>query len=357
MKAVNWMRNIKIDDVKPGMILARTIINDNMMVVLSKGKLLTEAHITRMHFLGIKNIYVQDEFEQRQQAVQKFLSRSHAFVAEYQEVLTEVEDVFEQIAESKEVPVDKVKGIIDHTVTNMAMRSGVIDYLYEVKSMDNFTYNHSFRVSILAGVLAKWMRYNKQQIKDVILAGFLHDIGKTQIDKNIVMKNSDRLSGEERKIYERHTTEGYKLIAEKEDIPEGVKYAVLQHHECNDGTGFPLQKKGNEIHEYAKIIAVADFYDLYTSERESYKKQTPFSTLKIIGANMYTTMDPKVCIPFLLNVRQAFIGSEVLLSNEKKGLIVQFADAYDSLPLIKISDEEMIDLNREHTISIVEYNP
>lgn len=351
------MRNISIDKVRPGMVLARTIINDSMIVVLSKGKLLSEAHITRLNFLGIKNIYIQDEFEQKQQAVQKFLSRSHAFVAEYQEVLAEVEDVFEQVGKEKEIPVNKVRGIIDHTVTKMAMKSGVIDYLYEVKSMDNFTYNHSLRVSILAGVLAKWMRYSDGAIKDVILAGFLHDIGKTQIDKKIVMKNSDRLSVNERKIYEQHSQEGYRLIADKNDISEAVKYAVLQHHECNNGQGFPLRKKSNEIHEYAKIIAVVDFYDLYTSERESYKKQTPFSALEIIGRNMYSTLDPKVCVPFLLNVRQAFIGSEVLLSNGKKGLIVQFSDAYDSLPLIKISEEEIIDLNGHHDIGIIEYNP
>lgn len=351
------MRHIDINDVKPGMVLARTVINDNMMVVLAKGKLLEPAHITRLKFLGIKELYIQDEFEQKQQAIQKLLSQSHAFVAEYREVVTIVEGIFDEVSQSKKIPVDKMKKLIDDTVVSMAMKSGVIDYLYEVKSMDNFTYNHSLRVSILAGVLAKWLRYDKKQVKDVILAGFLHDIGKTQMDKNLVQKNADRLGPADRKLYEEHPILGYQLLLDKTDIPDGVKKAVLQHHENNDGTGFPNQVKGEAVHEYSKIVALVDFYDLYTSERESYTKQTPFSALEIIGRSMYTTMDPQICIPFIINVRQSFLGSEVLLSDRRKGLIVQFPDAYETLPLVKVSDEEIIDLNRHKDLKILEYNP
>ena len=353
------MKQININEVQPGMTLARTIINDNMIVVLAENTLLSQAHITRLKFLDVGTVCVKDDYDldPREMLVQSMLNRSNGFVKEYQEVLVVVEKLFNEIAKNKEIPMKKVKKIVDDSITSMVYQSGAIDYLYELKSMDNSTYNHSLRVSILSGVLAKWLHYKEADIQDVIFAGFLHDIGKTQLDKKIIEKNIENLSEEEKEIYMQHTVEGYKILAEKPDLVDGVKRAVLQHHERMDGSGFPFNLEGDDIHEYAKIVAIADIYDSITTEREGFLKQTPFSALSFIRKEMFHVLDPKVCMPFIINVQEAFIGSKVLLSDKTRGSIIQYAKDYAALPVIRLTTGEIVDLNKQAELSVIEYNP
>lgn len=353
------MRNISIADVQAGMTLARTIINNSMIVVLAENTLLTTAHITRLKFLGIKELYVKDEYDMNPQnsAVQSMLSRSHAFASDYQEVLSVVDDIFQTTVKTKNVPAEKMRNVVHKSISPMVKQSGVMDYLYDIKSLSKSSYNHSLRVSILSGVLAKWMNYNEGNIKDVILAGFLHDIGKTQIDPKIIEKNIENLSDEEREIYMQHTLDGYHLLSENPRLSEGVKRASLQHHERMNASGFPFNAQADEIHEYAKIVAVADLYDNVTTEREGFIKQTPFSAIERITKEMFSELDPRVCMPFLINVQQSFIGSGVLMSDQRRGRIIQYPKDYAGLPVIELTTGEIIDLNFRPQMRIIEYNP
>lgn len=353
------MKKVSINALQPGMKLARTIINDNMIVVLAENTLLTTAHITRLDFLGIQEVHVKDDYDLSPQnfIVQAMISRSHAFLADYQEVLSTAENLFKSVVKTKQLPVIKMKNLVKNSISPMIKESGVIDYIYELKYINNSAYNHSLRVSILSGVLAKWMQFSKAEIDDIILAGLLHDIGKTQIDEQIIEKNIENLTEEEYNAYMQHTVIGYHMINQKDDLPGGVKQAVLQHHEKNDGSGFPFNVLSNDIHLYAKLIAVADLYDNMTTEREGFLKQTPFSAMAQITKEMFTTLDPKVCMPFLTNVQQAFIGSKVQLSDKRQGKIIQYKKDFAALPIIRTESNDIIDLNRHPELTIIEYNP
>lgn len=352
------MKNITIENVKPGMILAQTVINDNFIVVLAENTLLSSAHITRLQFLGIKDVYIKDEYDLNPQKsiVESMLSRSHSFLAEYQEILGAVEKIFIKVEREKSVPIKDIKKIVS-TLQPMAHQSGAIEYLYKLKASNNATYNHSLRVSILSGVLAKWLNYSKKKIADAVLAGFLHDIGKTQLDQKVIKKNIENLSEEEKKIYIQHPLAGYHMIAEDDEISGNVKCAVLQHHESMDGTGFPLKSSAEDIDDFAKIIAVVDLYDNITTEREGFKKQTPFHALERITKDMYTTLDPAVVYAFIINVQQSFIGSEVILSDKRKGIVTYYPNDYAAMPLIRLNNNEIINLNDNHSVAIVEYTP
>lgn len=362
MEEKKWgviMRTINISEAQPGMTLARTIINSNLIVVLAENTLLSAVHITRLKFLGIQTLSVKDEYDLSPQnsIVQSMLSRSHAFATDYQEVLRVVEEIFQTTIQTRSVPAAKMKDIVSASITPMVKQSGVMDYLYDLKHINHSVYNHSLRVSILSGVLAKWLQYNDTAIKDVILAGFLHDIGKTQLEQRIVEKNIENLSEEDYDTYMQHTTNGYHLLSENNELPDGVKRAALQHHEKMDGSGFPFNAGGDEIHAYAKIVAVADLYDNITTEREGFIKNTPFTAMAKLSESMFSELDPEVCMAFLLNVQQVFIGSTVLLSNQARGTIIQYPNDYASLPLVRLSTGEVVDLNHQTDVKIIEYNP
>ena len=353
------MRSLPVEELQPGMILARSIINDEMMVILSEGTLLSKAHITRLAFLDIPLVYIKDEYELSEafQNVSALFDHSSAFISEYKDVIHEARSIFEEAKSSGKAPVEKSKQVIHDTIAPMSKESGVMDYLLEVNHLAADVYNHSVRVSILAGVLAKWMHLPKVETQEVILAGFLHDIGKTRFPERLLDKKVETLTGDDREAYEQHTVDGQMILSASPGLPDGVKRAALQHHEAMDGSGFPFGIGGNDIHLYARMIALADLYDNITTEREGCRKETPFAAIDKITADMYTKLDPTVCVPFLTNIKIAFLGSRVYLSNGLSGTIVRYTNDYAARPLIRVMDSELLDLNIFQDVSIVEYNP
>lgn len=353
------MRAVSVEDLKPGMTLARTIINDDMIVVLSENTLLTKAHITRLEFLNIPVVYVKDEYELSQNylVATSIFNQSNAFLQEYEGVVSSAKRIFEDTNKTGEVPVEETHAIIENDVAPLAKNSGAIDYLYELNHLASDIYNHSLRVSIMAGVIAKWMRLGRAKTQDVILAGFLHDIGKTNFSQKLLDKHVSKLTAEEYEEYIRHTVDGQQVVNTIPGLSDGVKLAVLQHHERMDGSGFPFGSTGADIHEYARIIAVADIYDNITTEREGFVKETPFTAIAYLTEHMFTTLDPGVCMPVLTHITDAFLGSKVVLNDGTKGVIAAYPKDYAGQPIISNEDEQLINLNDHPELKIIEYNP
>lgn len=353
------MKAVDIEDLQPGMTLARTIVNDDMVVVLSANTLLTKAHITRLKFLNLPSIYIKDEYELSAnfQNVAAMFNPGSAFISEFKEVVTSAKEIFDAASSDPKGSVKKAETMVSQSLSPMVKQSGVIDYLLELNHMAADVYNHSLRVSILAGVIGKWLNFPQKKIDELILAGFMHDIGKTKFSERLIGKNVEYLKGEDVDAYMKHTIDGHQMLRDNTELAEGVKLAALQHHEAADGTGFPFNSTGKDIHEYAKIIAIVDRYDNITTEREGFKKETPFKAIAQITSEMYNKLDPAICVPFLNHIKDSFLGSRVLLSNGLQGTIVRYEHDFASEPMIRINQDTLIDLNLQKTLSIVEYNP
>ena len=350
------MRAISVDDLENGMILARTIVNAKRVVVVSENTELTQAHITRLKFLKIPVVYIKDENELKE-GISPIFSRSNLFVKQYENVVGTAKSIFEQTKKTGEVPVEQTNEMVQEDLLPLSRRSGTIDYLNQLNHLASDIYNHSLRVSILAGVFAKWMHLDREMSKDIVMAGFLHDVGKSKFDQRLLEKNIDTLKGEDYERYIQHTVDGAQILNKIAGLTEGVRLTALQHHERMDGSGFPFNIKGDDIHLYARIVAVADLYDNITTEREGYRRQTPFDAVAVIASQMYTTLDPVVCMAVLTNIKNAFLGSRVLLNNHREGKIVSYPHGVVPKPIVAIGDDELIDLNENPRIAILEYNP
>lgn len=353
------MRAVSVEDLKPGMVLARSLVNEDMVVVISEDTTLTKAHITRLTFLNIPVVYVKDDYElsSNYQTAAAVFNRGNAFVKEYSTVVAEAQEVFQEVGDGKPEHVESAKQVVTSSLAPLARNSGVIDYLFELNHLASDVYQHSLRVSILAGVVAKWMHFSAAECRDIMLAGFLHDVGKTKLPQRILDKHVDKLQGDDYETYVQHTVEGQRILGRLPGISNGVKLAAAQHHERMDGSGFPDGLKGGEINPYASIVAVADIYDNITTEREGYVKQTPFDAITYITEHLYTSLDPIVCIPVLTHIKDAFLGSRVTLSNGLSGSIASFPNDFAARPVITISEDELLNLNEHPEIKIIEYNP
>ena len=129
---------------------------------------------------------------------------------------------------------------------------------------------HSVKVAIFSYFMAKKINLTKEQRRNVFWAALLHDIGKIRLDQEILYKK-EKLTERELDHIKTHVELGVGLLR-KYRIPENIVMIVEQHHEHDDGTGYPKGLKENEILIEARILRCVDVYDALTSNR-SYRKR------------------------------------------------------------------------------------
>ena len=179
---------------------------------------------------------------------------------------------------------------------------GVLLILRHFISKDEYTQNHSYRVSIYAAKVASYLGLNSERIEDVRAAALLHDIGKLDISREILYKAA-RLTQEEFEEMKRHVEKGVGMLESVGGSLRRVLPIILSHHDRFDGSGYH-PTRGNDIPLEARIIAVADVYDSLTSDRPYRKAMSPFDAKEVITKESGTEFDPQVVDAFLAAFRR-----------------------------------------------------
>lgn len=143
---------------------------------------------------------------------------------------------------------------------------------------------HSIRTGIVAGVVGVEIGLNNEELRDVIIAGFLHDVGKIDVPIEILDK-PNKLNDKEFDKIKKHPQSSLDIICNRVYIDDNIKRGIYEHHEKIDGSGYPKGIKDNEISLYGKIIAVADVYDAITTKRSYRSKQSPEFALEYLLNN------------------------------------------------------------------------
>ena len=146
---------------------------------------------------------------------------------------------------------------------------------------------------------------------------------------------------------------GYNLLIQSEAISNNIATAALMHHERFDGSGYPMGKKGNDIGFCSSVVAVADVYDAVTSTRVYSTKRSPYIAAEILWEESFCKLDPRIAKVFYDKITNFYVGNEVLLSNNERGLVI-YVDPYQpTRPVVMVGDK-FYDLNRDRSLTIME---
>ncbi len=326
------------------MVIAQPVVTETGQLLLQKGLPLTDNLVRRLSRWPVPNVSVR--------LPEKVRYADPDFCRKYNETLELIASAFEKTRIFKEVPIAECKEIVNNYIELMIDIVGVVDSLYQVKDHNEYTFRHSLNVAIMAGILGKWLGFAGQQLKDIILAGLLHDIGKIMIPQSILDKPG-KLTDEEMDIVKTHPKIGDQLIAGASELSQAVKLGILQHHERSDGSGYPAGLVYGDIHICARIVAIADVYDAMTTERVYRKQMPPFTAVEIIIEEMYDKLDPELCCTFITNMRRTLIGSSVLLSDGNKARVVLLHDLLSTRPIVQLETGYVMDLEKNRGINVV----
>lgn len=216
--------------------------------------------------------------------------------------------------------------------------------------------NNFIRNGILCAMtscqLAKWLKLPEKDHLQIAMAGLLHDIGNVKVDQAIFRKPGKLTEAEQEEIRQ-HTVYGYRILENISGLNQGVWLAALQHHERVDGSGYPMKVKGDKIHAYAKIVAIADMYHAMTSNRYYRKAESPYLVLEELHSESFGKLDPLYVQTFIERTTQLHNGVVVKLNDGRMGEIIFTDRNSPTRPMISVNGE-IINLAQQRQIFIYE---
>ena len=189
------------------------------------------------------------------------------------------------VATQRALRLEKITGEVVKTLAH------VID------AKDRYTNGHSSRVGLYSVALAEKLGWSEAEVNEIRMEALLHDVGKIGI-ADAVLNKPGRLTDAEFNIIKAHTTIGYAILSESEELKSAAK-AARYHHERYDGSGYPDGLKGEDIPLHARVISIADAYDAMHSDRIYRKGLTREQIRSELHNGRGTQFDPVLLEPFI----------------------------------------------------------
>jgi HD-GYP domain-containing protein (c-di-GMP phosphodiesterase class II) len=350
------MRLIRLSSMSDGMVLARDVRTGRPgeHPLLRAGVKLSSMYVSRLKTIGIHTVWIDDALSRGIEPLPP-LDADERVAAE-----TAVAESFDRTARTlttggASLPQHDIAALtstVARIAANLADVPEAALALDDLATADAYTHRHSVQVAILGMLIARrhwyrdgwrdWMerpRYDgiEARLTKLGVGLILHDIGKLAVPIAILNKPG-RLTDEEFDQIKLHPEAGVDLLRGANPSPLLVA-TVRDHHERLDGSGYPSRRRGDTIHEFARVCAIADVFDAVSSERPYKHAAPPYVGVNVIGKDVLAgRFDPdiaaafrRVCMPFPL-------GTEVVDDGDWLG-VVSAVDADEPwMPTIRRMD-------------------
>jgi HD-GYP domain-containing protein (c-di-GMP phosphodiesterase class II) len=333
------MRLIRLSAVTDGMVLARELRTGRPgeIPLLRAGVRLSTSYATRLRGMGIQTVWIDDELSHGIEPLPPLEPEQRA------EAETAVAQSFERTSRAlakggTAVPRADLE-LLSSTVSGIAASLADVPEaslaLGDLALADAYTHRHSVQVAII-GLLIARRHWNRHGWRDAMeherydgidarltklgVGLILHDIGKLAVPAAILNKPG-RLTDEEFAQIKLHPAAGVDLL--RAANPSLLTVATVRdHHERLDGSGYPAGRRGDVIHEFARICAIADVYDAVCSERPYKSAAPPHVGVNVIGEGVLGGgLDPEIAVAFRRVCMPFPLGTDVVVDGETAGVV------------------------------------
>jgi len=336
------LRLVPVQKLKEGMKLGKKIYSADGVTLLAVGVELTNNLIRRLMGIGIDYVYIQDELTE-DIVIPEVLHEETR-----RKALRTIQSSFQKISESS-MTSRGIGGyrhlgrdfsvVMQSILDDLNSQEVTMIMLMDMNQTDHYLYRHSLNVCIYTLILGAASGLSHEQLKVLGIGSLLHDIGKTQIPLEVLLK-PERLDDKEFEQIKSHTELGFKILKDEPDIPLLAAHCALQHHERLNGTGYPRGLKGSEIHEFAQWLGMADSYDAMTSHRVYKKAMLPHQAMEILYGGSGTMFDQRKLQVFRDKVAIYPPGMSVKLSSGETGVVSRIDPSIPQRPVVRVLTNE-----------------
>ncbi|MNW38030.1 Cyclic di-GMP phosphodiesterase response regulator RpfG [compost metagenome] len=356
---MDFLRLLPIGSLEPGMKLGKKIYNEDGVVLLSENAELSDAIIRRLKLHGLDFVYIADPRTDDIQVHEMIEDETR------RRALIDIRTNFRKMTDSA------IKGsvypfigksfskLVEMIVDDLSSREDVMIMMMNMNSMDQYLYRHSLNVCIYTIFLGQVYGYSKEDLTELGIGAILHDIGKTKIPLEVLNKPT-QLTDDEFTQIKTHAEIGFKLLKDEPGITMKAAHCAYQHHERLNGSGYPRNLVGNQIHEFARWIAITDTYDALTTHRVYRSAMLPHQAMEIIYGGCGDLYEKGMLELFRDHVAIYPLGMGVTLSTGEKGVVSKIHSDIPQRPVVRVLADPMgvdikspYEVDLKHQLSVV----
>ncbi len=341
------MIKVTVEEVKPGMLLARSIVSETGELLLSAGYVVNERVIAKMREIELTSCWIDTEGTEHivpEETVNEQLALQSQFVVrENADILKKVVQIkdFTQAGVTKIladtqrfkniIAVEEIKQIIKQILQDLLSKESVAVNLHSLRTKSGYMYQHALDVTLTAIILANKLKYTHREIEELALGCLLMDLGLVLFPDSLMNKQTP-FTEQEAGLYREHPTLGYAILRQNERLSSTTSHIAYQHHEREDGTGYPrglhgdneiplktLNPKKGWIHRYSEIAAVADLYiSLMCPRAHDGEALSPDEAMRKVIKSAGSHLNRAIVDAFITIVPVFPVGSRVVITEDKK---------------------------------------
>jgi len=239
----------------------------------------------------------------------------------FQKSVSAVKNVMRDIEAGSQEAFEESDQLMKSLVESLMPEKESAVQLMNTKFGKENVFFHSLNVSVLSMMLGREYGLDAEQMRVLGLGALFHDIGKSRIPKSILHKETP-LTRAEWTFYQIHPKYGVEILSKIQRFPPEALQAVYQHHEQNDGQGFPLKLDSEKISLYAKIISIVNVYDNHCNARDPQHSMSPHGALAYMFRSEKSMFDADLLAMFIQCLGVYPPGTIVQLSNGIIGMVL-----------------------------------
>ncbi|HPN30989.1 MAG TPA: HD-GYP domain-containing protein [bacterium] len=369
------MLEINVSDLVEGITFNKPLFDDKGGRIASPNSPLTKEEINLLKKWGIQKVksegritsghaivpkaepepaaQAQAQAAEEEASLDIGIAKKTKLVSLYEDWMISTSQVLRDLSTGAKVDKNTILNIVDRIVMVAPQNKSLLLSIVQERETEEYVYGHSLNMSIISVIIGEALKYNNANLRLLGISALLCDIGMLKIPKHIREKQI-ALTPSDVQLIKTHPVHSNKIIANYGQFPEVIAEAALQLHENFDGTGYPLGKKGEEIHEYAKIISIADSFDAMTKKRSFRKEKVPHNVMKELLKMVEKKFDPRIMKIFLMHMAIYPVGSLTQLDSKELGLVVAVNDSAPLKPIIKILYDSNLKRLSESEVKILD---
>ena len=247
-------------------------------------------------------------------------------LAAAQKVAEQVKQVasqlFEALDANKAIDVKVVDPLVDETLASLNRNNQALMSLVHLSRKSQKLADHAFSTFCIALNMGVVLKHSPEELQALGLAALLHEAGWQQLPLNLMGKRTKYTANEEQLIA-RHVDIGLNML-QSSNLPELVGRIIAEHHERNDGTGYPNCLKGADTHPLSQILAIADTYDERIHQLQDRPGLLPRNALQVLYKETKKgAFDSKAMTAFISMMGVYPVTSAVLLESGEKGIVIE----------------------------------
>lgn len=285
------MKKVRIEDLQPGMVLARSIYSPDGRILVKERTELTGQLLTRLSDLGLPAAYIESVQEINVAELVSDITRV--------DLIRGLSKLDQEIRAGKKLNLLSNKQLLYSLIDEInSNRNNPLSEFPDIRLHSDYLYGHSVNVCVIAVKMGLKLTYNQLKLADLAIGALYHDIGMTQIPLTILDKKQP-LTEAETKIIRTHPEIGYNFLKGNDGLSHVSIHVAYQHHERYNGSGYPRGMAGTAIHEFARIVAIVDVFDSLITEKIYRKAKSFEEAVDYIQSNSGTEFDPEMVEVFL----------------------------------------------------------